>query len=252
MQHMRNIWFCFNLIWIACWLAACAGPLAEPTPTLTPAPDAATLVADLMQSGSPGGPAVLVGYLYADGQRAVLAPSLRYRPNAPPHPLPEGAAHQVWLGAAPEPAIVSSLQEHGSVRYALVQAEGQLEGPGTFGPDGTYPYQMRPTAYMVVTPRAATLAEIASSAHAYEGQYVRVQGVLLASDDSLLLVDAVGDGGVPAPGSTPVKLIWSLRDRYVLERLTQSSSGEVRFGAVQIEGIWRDGTLRVLALALRK
>jgi hypothetical protein len=209
------------------------------------------LVADLMQSGMTGGSAVLVGYLYADGQRAVLSPSLSYRANAP-RPLPDATTHQIWLGAAPEPAIVPSLRQQGDVRYVLVQVEGQLDGPGAFGPDGRYPYQMRPTAYLVLTPRAMTLAELTANERTYEGQSVRIPGVLLASDDSLLLVDAVGDGGVPEPGSTPIKLEWLPRDPHVLERLNQPGSSQVRFGAVRAEGIWRDGALRVLALNLRE
>jgi hypothetical protein len=205
-------------------------------------------VSDLMQSGAPGGPVVLVGYLYADGQRAVLAPGLSHLPNAPPRPLPEGAAHHVWLGAAPDPAVAASLRQQDTARYALVQTEGNLDGPGSFGPDGLYPYQMRPTAYAILTPQVVTLADLTADAQVYDGQYVRVAGVLLVSDDTLLLVDAVGEGGVPTPGSTPVKLVWALRDRAVVERLTQPASDQVRFGAVQAEGLWREGALRVLAL----
>jgi hypothetical protein len=209
------------------------------------------LVADLMQGQAMSGATALVGYLYADGQRAVLSPGLSYRTNAP-RPLPDATTHQIWLGAAPEPAIAPSLRQYGDVRSVLVQVEGHLDGPGTFGPDGLYPYQMRPTAYLVLTPRSMTLAELTANGRTYEGQYVRVPGVLLASDDSLLLVDAVGDGGVPEPGSTPIKLEWLLRDAHVLERLSQPESSQVRFGAVRAEGIWRDGALRVLALNLRE
>jgi hypothetical protein len=252
MKHMRIIWSCFNFICIACLLAACAAPLADPTPTPTASAGASMLVADLMQSGAAGGPAVLVGYLYADGQRTVLAPGLSHRPNAPPRPLPDAASHQVWLGAAPEPAIEPDLRQQENVRYALVQVEGQLDGPGTFGPDGLYPYQMHPAAYLILTPLPVTLSTLTADESLYEGQYVRVEGVLLASDDSLLLVDAVGEGGVPAPGSTPIKLVWLLRDRYVLERLSQPASSQVRFGAVGAVGIWRDGTLWALSLTLRE
>jgi hypothetical protein len=158
----------------------------------------------------------------------------------------------VWLGAAPEPIIETDLRQQENVRYALVQVEGQLDGPGTFGPDGLYPYQMHPTAYLILTPLPVTLTTLTADERMYEGQYVLVEGVLLASDDSLLLVDAVGEGGVPAPGSTPIKLVWLLHDRYVLERLNQPASSQVRFGDVGAVGIWRDGTLWALSLTLRE
>ncbi len=252
MTHMRTIWSSFSFIGIVCLFAACAAPLAAPTSTPTTSAGASMLVAELMQSGTTGGPAVLVGYLHADGQRTVLAPGLSQRPNAPPRPLPDATSHQVWLGAAPEPVVAADLRQQENVRYALVQVEGQLDGPGRFGPDGLYPYQIHPTAYLILTPLPVTLATLTADERLYEGQYVRVEGVLLASDDSLLLVDAVGEGGVPAPGSTPIKLVWLLRDRYVLEQLSQPASSQVRFGAVGAVGIWRDGTLWALALTLRE
>jgi hypothetical protein len=250
MRHMRTRSLLLSLICVACWLAACAHPRAEPTPS--PPPDTALLVADLLHDRRDGGALTLVGYLYADGQRAVLTPGLSGRPNEPPLPLPAAPAQQVWLGAAPEPAIAPRLQQQGATRYGLVEVQGQLDGPGAFGPDGLYPYRMRPTAYLLLMPQPVTLAELTADSGTYEEQYVRVSGVLLASDDSLLLVDATGEGGVPAPGSTPVKLVWPLRDPAVVAQLSQPPDSAVRFGAVQVEGLWRNGTLRLLKLALRE
>jgi hypothetical protein len=79
---------------------------------------------------------------------------------------------------------------------------------------------------------------------------VRLVGGLLAREDSALLVDRLGAGGLPEPKARQLKLGSPLRDRVLHQRLAGAPGGAVRFGQVQVEGIWRAGILTPLSITV--
>lgn len=217
-------------------LTACSGgaPAATPVsaPTFTPL-DAAL---DASYRSSP-----IAAYLLIDASGARLVAGLSFSSGGAPAPA-DPPARQVWL--APGDAIdslASRAQPAGDVRYLAVAVTGALEGPGAFGPDGAFGYQLRPQTIMPLPWQEATVALLATTPAT--GQAVRVTGALIASQNEAVLVEALGPGGAPAPQARQVKLRAPLRDAALLSRLTTTPSGAVRYGMVQVEGIWREGVL---------
>ena len=155
---------------------------------------------------------------------------------------------QIWLGSTVANDIGEALRTAGGTRYGIVVARGQLEGPGAYGPGGSYRYQMSGPHLQPLAPQETTVGALLDSAAAYEGRLVRIDGALLARSDSALLVDHLGSGGLPAPGARQIKLRGPLRDNALLGRLHAASGGAIHFGQVQVEGFWRGGALTPLSL----
>jgi hypothetical protein len=80
---------------------------------------------------------------------------------------------------------------------------------------------------------------------------VRLQGQLLASDDSALLVERLGAGGVPEGSALQVKLAIPPPDSVALASLRPAGDGSIRFGPVEITGLWRAGRLYPLSVVAR-
>jgi hypothetical protein len=214
-------------------LVACAGtprpaPPAGITPTVIP------LLQDL--AGQPGGPRTLVGLLYVTGDGALLAEGLSVSGASP---LPLGAT-PVWLGALSLPAD-APLDAVGAVRYGPAQIAGLLEGPGSFGPTGGFRYMIADPQVELLTVRELGIPLLLGNSALYEGQVVRLSGQLLASADSALLSERLGEGGVPDAAALQVKLAAPLLDRALIDQLL--GEGAARYGPVVILGVWRGGAL---------
>ncbi len=239
-------------LWIllALMLLAACGEASVPPPPPTPTPLRFTPLAEalVLAASAPGGTDLTTaGYLVVDRMGARLVDGLSFSAGPIPQPL-ASLEEQIWLAADAANTLESRLYPAGDLRYAVVLARGRLEGPGAYGPGGSYRYQLRDPSVQALAPQETTIAVLLESPAAYDGQLVRIVGALLARDDAALLVEQLGAGGLPAPGARQIKLRAPLRDRALVERLQSAGGGTVRFGQVQIEGFWRNGTLLPLAI----
>jgi hypothetical protein len=178
------------------------------------------------------------GARLVDGMRADLDGPL---PIAPP-------ADQIWVEPAQGAPPADAFQGGGGMPYVLAVVRGRLEGPGAYGPGGVHRFRLRDAQVTALTPQEATVAALLAHPSAYADRPVRITGGLLARPGAALLVERLGAGGVPAPGTRQLKLAGPLRDAALPEELEHSPSGDVRFGLVQVEGLWRDGTLVALMI----
>jgi hypothetical protein len=235
MTPMRALSALLLLLIAACGVAPAPAATPPPAPTI-PA------VAEILNAPT-AGPLSTAGYLYVTSDGAMLADSLSLV-STPPAP-PDNSV--IWIGPPPElPA--NAFTEAGPVRYAVVAASGTLEGPGQFGPGGRYPYRLSEPALRPLTVRELTFPLLLQNSGLYEGQAVRVRGELLVSADAALLVEKLGAGGVPEPDARQMKLATPPRDEALLDRLRASGSGDIRFGPVEVTGIWRAGRLYPLGV----
>lgn len=214
-------------------LASCGAPRQQVTPP--PAPTVPAL-GELIDRAAPGAVRT-IGYLLLLPDGAVLADSLLLGNGDAP-----AADSAVWV-VNPPALPEEGFAEAGAVRYALVAARGNLEGPGQYGPDGRYAFQLDAPTLDPLSVRELTIPLLLQNSGLYENQAVRLDGQLLMRSDSALLVERIGAGGVPADDALQVKLSVPPRDPALDSRLRSAGSGSVRFGAVQITGLWRAGRL---------
>jgi hypothetical protein len=225
-------------------LGACAAPEA-PRATLAPAPTVPA-VGELLASPEVG-PVKALGYLYITGDGAVLVDGLSFGASGEPAPLGDGG---LWLGPAAGLLADDALTGAGPVRYAIVAASGTLEGPGAYGPEA-YAYQLAAPSVEALSVRDLTIPLLLNNAGLYEGQPVRLQGELLTDGESALLVERLGAGGVPADSELQLKLAAPPRDEALTGRLRSAGDGAVRFGPVELTGLWRSGRLYPLSIIPR-
>jgi hypothetical protein len=146
------------------------------------------------------------------------------------------------LEALPE-GVMLSMRDAGAFRYTAVAAFAPIEGPASFGEGGAFRYRMRAPRIEPLSAQDATLAALLDQPGAYAGRLVRVTGAALLRADEAVLVEQLGAGGVPAAAGREIKLIGAARDTALADRLQATPGGSVRFGLVQVEGLWRDGAL---------
>ena len=230
--------------WFLVLLSACAAPV-EPTPQLPPAP---TVVPFTPFGGLPAqGQIITLGYLLVRESGALLVGSASFaaaQPQALGNP-----ADAIWCGDPAMLHITGALSGSDPVRSAIVIARGTLSEPGAYGPSGIYRRQLRDAMLTVIVPEETSVANLQDNTGYYEGRVVRVNGGIVTRDTSAVLVDRLGSGGVPQPAARQVKLRWTADDTALLAQLNSAPGGKVRFGQVQIEGYWHNGTL--IALAIR-
>jgi hypothetical protein len=240
----------FRFLFALILLCAC-GEIAAPPPEFppTPTPLAFTPLDDLLGRKLPvsGADVTTIGYVVVSDAGARLLDGLSFSSGPTPQPLP-GTAGQVWLGTDVVRSLGGLLQRAGDIRYALVLARGQMTGPGVYGPDGSFRYQMSDLRLQTMAPEETSITMLLNRSTTYEGRPVRVAGGLIARTDSALLVEQLGAGGLPAPGVRQIKLRGPLRDQALLGRLKRASNGQIHFGQVQVEGFWRGGQLTPLSL----
>ena len=71
---------------------------------------------------------------------------------------------------------------------------------------------------------------------------------MLISDSSALLIDKLGEGGIPEPGAQQLKLRRMARDSQFEQQLQSIGAGAFRTGQVQVEGYLDNGALTVLSM----
>ncbi len=238
-QGMQKL-FMFSILCIV--LAACN---RSPDDTSLHAPTFVPLDAALATPRKAG---PFGAYLLIDANGARLVAGLSFSTGATPLPT-DPPSRQVWLDPDDRLAdIVRRAQPSGDAQYLAVAVSGDLEGPGTFGPEGAFGYRMRAPTLTPLPWQETTVARLAGLPPA--GQAVRVTGALVASTGEAVLVEVLDPGGAPAPQARQVKLRAPVRDAALLARLTAAPGGAVRYGMVQVEGIWYDGAL--VPLGIRK
>jgi hypothetical protein len=232
-------------------LALAATGCSDTSPPALPLPTVAPLdftPIDVLLAQPSSARVSTAGYVLVSTAGAELVDSISFSAGATPQPLAP-VEKRIWLGADTPPALAGALHSAGTLRYAIVAAHGRLEGPGTYGPGG-YRYQMVAPDLQPLSPQETTIAALLDSSALYENRPVRLIGALLARPDSALLIERLGAGGLPAPKARQVKLRASIQDQALLARLQGPPSGAIRYGQVQVEGIWHAGVLTPLSIAI--
>lgn len=236
---MRQLFF---LLLLVVGSAACA-PAPSPSPASPPTPTTAG-VAELLEA-PPVGEVAIAGYLLVRPNGALLTDQVRFDGIVPV--IPVGSPNLIWIG---DPALPpdAQLQQADDLRYALAVVRGLLEGPGAFGPAGDLAYRINAPQVRLLSLRDLTIPLLLSNSGLYEGQAVQVRAQILISSSSALLVEELGQGGVPMAGALQIKLVSPPDDPELTARLSAASGGSVHYGPVQVVGIWRRGALYPLAI----
>lgn len=226
-------------------LAGCAVPAVEAPPAPTPQTLAFTPIENLLAPGISPGPTTTLGYLLLDASGGRLSGALSFASGEPRSLTP--ASEQIWCGAQAQQVLNGNALGSGALRYAIVLASGFFEGPGSYGPSGAYRYQLREPELTVLAPEETTIAALLEQ-NSSDYRLVRVNGSLLAQAESVLLVDQLGSGGIPATNAHAIKLRSAVRDQALIDRLQGVPGSQLRYGLVQVEGYWYAGTLTPLAM----
>jgi hypothetical protein len=239
----RLAWFAVIALCTALSLTACAAASSPPAnPTLATALPF-TPLADAAQAGEPH--ITTIGYLLAETRGMRLVDAVSFAGAAPEALTPPD--QQIWCGDGGQ-QVQGTLLSRGELRYAIVLADGVLEGPGTFGPDGAFRWQLRSARLRAIAPLETSIGALLDGGPAYARRLVRINGHLLLGAGSAVLIDKLGAGGIPEPGARQVKLRSRQRDQALEARLQTLGDGTLRTGLVQVEGYMLDGALTVLAL----
>jgi hypothetical protein len=221
--------------------AGCASspPPALPTPTPVP-PTPVLSIADVLAEPQrwSGQEIVLIAQMGVEGAEQLLTASLESDDPAAVQPN-----QAIWL-AEPPPAEIRSQVQAGDT---VVKIRGRLSPPGAYGRDQQFPYQISAAQIDVLAPERTTLANLAQNPQALDQVLLTVEGTLLAQQNSALLTDQVSEGGVPT-GQHQIKLSRTTIEQAVFDKL--KSSGEVRWGEVQVIGWWQAATLTPFKITL--
>lgn len=235
----------------ALFLLGCTGCLQRQPKFLspTPTPLAFTLLPEALRRPEVSAtvPVTTVGYLYVDGQGARLLDRVSLGSGSEPQPL-TAPADQVWVEPDALPPVEALLRPAGSVRYAVVLAQGQITGPGSFGPAGRYRFLLRNAKLETIAPQEITLGALLTPENLGRSLFVRLNAALIAGQQTAHLVERIGPGGVPTEDAAQLDLAEALADQALIAQLQAAPGGQVRFGQVQVEGLWRGGELIPLAI----
>jgi hypothetical protein len=213
-------------------VSACTSRTPQPAPGMVE--PTIPLAAEVLAAPPYGSSVSMIGYFAHSDAGAVLVTGLS-RDGETIVPLPGSDA--IWIDPAasiPDP----------SGDYDLVQISGTLDGPGAFGPTGSYRHALRTAQIEPLEVRELSFTLLLQNSSLYAQQPVRVVGYYISSSDSALLVESIGPGGVPDPGAGQIKLADSFDDPNLEPSL--QGAGAVRYGRVTITGIWRDDRLQPL------
>lgn len=194
------------------------------------------------------GPVSTIGMLYVTGDGAALVDELRIGADGAMSPLDDQG---IWLGwPAGLPAEARRVRG-GEARSMVVELSGSLVGPGQYGLAGQYAYTIDEPVLKPLDARDLTIPLLLGNSDMYEGLPVRLRGHLLASSGTALLIERIGEGGIPDERALQVKLAALPRDPTLIAALHASADGRAAFGPVEITGLWRGGRLYPLAATPR-
>lgn len=178
------------------------------------------------------------GIYYERGGSRLLVPALSFMAPGGPVPLLTSPAEAVVVDRRPE----GELLEAQGISYGPARITGRVVA----GESGR---MLEVQHSKVINPRSVSLQALVAGG--FEGVVVEVEGTLLARPGSLLLVSAVGPGGVPESGAAQAKVVAPVPDEPLLGRLQGSPEGQVRYGAVRAVGLWSGNALHLLWAELR-
>jgi len=232
-------------------LSACQDASAPIQLPPTAEPIAYILIPDLLATSQPAGSRSIttIGYVLADQTGVILVDTIVFDADGKPQPLDTGSA-PLWLGAQLPPQLQGLLRTAGNVEYASVVVRAHLLGPGSYGPNGRYHYQLTDPILQPLAAQETTIDDLLNRPAAYESRLVRMVGGLLIRETSALLIDKLGPGGIPEPKSRQIKLRAPINDQAVLARLKSAPSGVVHFGQIQVEGLWHAGALTPISITI--
>jgi hypothetical protein len=232
-------------------LSACQDAKAPVQLPPTATPMTFVVISDLLTTSQPADNRLVrtIGYVLADQAGAILVDAIVFGPAGKPQPLDTGTP-PLWLGADARAQIHGLLRGAGNVEYASVVAQAHLIGPGSYGPNGQYRYQLTNPSLQPLAAQETTIDELLNQPAADESRFVRMVGGLLIRETSTLLVDKLGAGGIPDPKSRQIKVRTPINDPALLARLKSAPSGVVHFGQIQIEGLWRNGVLTPISITI--
>ncbi|NJM07645.1 hypothetical protein HC891_17845 [Candidatus Gracilibacteria bacterium] len=209
-------------------------------------PPRVALVAEVIAAPPAAGLLTTVGYLYIDADGARLVGGLT-RSADELRPL-GGDAAQIWLDTVPT-SVAAELRANDQARYGAVRVAGTFAGPGRFGPDACFRYQLVDVTFTPLVASEVTIALLENNLAIYEQQVLQLRGNLLVGTSSALLVDQLGSGGVPAANARQIKLAQPIQDEALLAQLQGAPGAAARFGPVTIEGFWQHGVLYPLLIS---
>ena len=221
--------------------AACASEAPPALPTPTPLPRAVVLPITTVLAEPQrwsGQSITVVAPVVLTSEDRLLIPKFGDSSTA----ITE-TSRAIWLEQQPPDTIRSQL----SNGTGLLKIRGKLSPPGAYGREQRFPYQISAETIETLQPERTTLINLAQNPRALDRILLTVEGTLLAQHNSALLTDKVSEGGVPV-GQHQIKLPKVDLDPDLIEGL--NSSGEVRWGAVQVLGWWQDGTLTPFRITL--
>ncbi|HEY1013773.1 MAG TPA: hypothetical protein VGE07_13765 [Herpetosiphonaceae bacterium] len=214
-------------------LTGCAAQ-QQPTPARqAPANTTNTIlqVAELLDGRYDQAAVTVIGPVWQAGTEARLVGGL----------LPNGGG-----GFAPAagagPVLIEGVELRG-LRAAPLGGYGVARLSGTVGVGADGGRRIVASEAKVLQPVALGLAELLANSATYEGQVVAVDGSLLANQNSALLVDSIGPGGVPAGDSQQIKLAEPAPGVSIL-RDGSGSKTSVR-QSVRATGLWQANRLTV-------
>ncbi|HEU4322759.1 MAG TPA: hypothetical protein VFS21_06380 [Roseiflexaceae bacterium] len=232
-------------------LVGCTGCLQRQPQLLlpTPTPLTFTLLPEALRRPEVSSmvPITTVGYLYVDAAGARLLDRVSMSVGTEPQPLSE-SGDQIWIEQSALGGVEPLLRQTGTVRYAVVLAQGQIEGPGRFGPEGEYRFLLRNPQLETIAPQEITLSALLTRENASRNLFVRLNGALIAGQHTAYLVERIGPGGIPTEDANQLDLAEALGDEALIAQLQAAPGGQVRFGQVQVEGLWRGGRLIPLGI----
>ncbi len=232
-------------------LVGCSGCLQHQPQFLlpTPTPLTFTLLPEALRRPEVSSmvPITTVGYLYIDAEGGRLLDRVSMSAGSEPHPL-SAPGDQIWIERSALASVEPLLREVGAVRYGVVVAQGQIDGPDRFGPEGRYPFRLRNPQLETIAPQEITLGALLRPENAGRNLFVRINGALIAGQHTAHLVERIGPGGIPTEEASQLDLAEALRDEALIAQLQAAPGGQVRFGQVQIEGLWRNGRLIPLGI----
>ncbi len=130
----------------------------------------------------------------------------------------------------------------------VVLAQGVLDGPGSFGPQGIYRWQLKSSRLIAQTAEEMRLPALIQHMQELDMRLLRVSGTILLNKDSALLIDELGPGGIAAATAYQVKLRWLHTHDQILEQLQLLPGSDIHSGPVQIEGYMLNGRLVPLSV----
>lgn len=180
-------------------------------------------------------------YLLPEGQGASLHDALSFEQTSPASLTP--ADLRIWC----DPGCAGQLAAGGVL---TVVAQGVLDGPGAFGPQGAYRWQLKDARLLPQVAEETSIANLLQRISYYNKRLLRVQGIVLLSKDSALLLDQIGPGGMPTATTQQLKLRWLHPDQQLIQRLKLLPGTDIRSGSVQIEGYMSNAALVPLSVRI--